>query len=177
MRARYFVCVPVLLFSMFGCSGPTDAGSVITGGISGLIEGTSRRLTETGFVYFGSDNPEEAKRIALEVQSIVITNVLPYLDGATGISSAIVDAFLKQSFVHLPQIVKDIISTAAVILDQYVPIPGASALSANSISYIKAFFKGLSEGCADYAAGRSRSHRGKTLKLQSGQWLAFRKGE
>ncbi len=104
-------------------------------------------------VYANEGHRDEALVIATKIKEMVGSSALAYLNGTTGASSAAVNTFMNSQFVNLPGEAQSFISLAATLLDTYLPAPSAnSVIDADQLSYIKAFFQGLSDGATQFAA-------------------------
>lgn len=177
----HLLCVSLLVLSFTGCGTPTpppvptDPGTTTGANPTtvALIQSATAKTVSVGLAFYATKNAEEAKKVAAQIQSIVATTVLPYLNGATGLSSSVVDAVLKQNFINLPGLAKDVIALAATLLDSYIPAPSEVLMSAANVAYMKAFFNGLNQGCADFLAGRVTVNRGETIEFKKGRWLAL----
>ncbi len=76
-------------------------------------------------------------------------------------------------FSHIPTEASGFISLAASALDQFLPVPSADGyLSAEQVSYLKAFFTGVSSGADAYLVGNpAKSYRAPRAP---GQWFKTR---
>ncbi len=104
-------------------------------------------------IYANQDRRAEALIVANKISGMVEFTALPYINGTSGVSSAAANGFLTGQFVDLPSEVQSIISLAAIILDTYLPAPSAdTVLSAEQLSYVRAFFQGLNDGSEQFSA-------------------------
>lgn len=113
---------------------------------------TSQSVTLALSVYAAEGHGPEALDIATKIKGLVTATALPYLDGASGASSAAVNGFIGSQFVTLPAQAQGFISLAAAVLDTYLPAPSANAvMDATQLLYVKAFFNGLNDGASQFS--------------------------
>ena len=92
---------------------------------------------------------------------VPVTNgvAIPYFSDPSApmaISSEAVNSLLIQKFTSLSTEAQMIVSDAAQILDQFLPVPSPTKfLSKSHIAKLEAFFVGLSNGCGDFLGNRT----------------------
>lgn len=112
---------------------------------------------------------------ATQIKSLIAGTVQPYLSGSQSVPSDIVNTILKdQLFTTIPVQAQLLITGAASFLNGYLQPPSANTfLSADEVSYLQAFFNGLSSGSDLYLSG----HPAKSMpKMPRGEprWLNAR---
>ncbi len=142
-----------------------------------LIRLAASQSVALGLSAYASDGHQaEAVAIATKMRAIVTSSALPYFAGATGAPSAMINAFINGQFVELPGIAQSVIGFAASILDSYVPAPAAGAyLSADQVTYIKAFFQGLDDGAVQFLASPLPATKAMSkdapVAIPNGKWF------
>lgn len=149
-----------------GCSKPApqqSAALIRQGGSIGVYVGLNE---------YGKKKPADARLAAASVASIVNQAVLPYLDGATGVSSDVVDAVLQNHFTGLDPQIKGAIALAAGALDAYLPPPAPGTyLQAEHVLYLRAFCSGLADGSGAYLEHHAPAGAKAAVPLKPGAWL------
>lgn len=105
-----------------------------------------------GLKKWAEKDPGSAKECATALAANIKGVLIPYLDGGNLPASSEVQAFISSSlFKGVNPAVKEAIVAASVALDAVLPVPKADTyLTAEHISYIKAFLTGLQQGCDQY---------------------------
>jgi len=102
-----------------------------------------------GLKQWAKKDAPAATECAVALRENITKSLLPYLDGGKLPSSSEIQAAINSTlFKKVPDEVKDTILTASLILDSFLPVPGADTyLNADQVGYLKAFLTGLSDGC------------------------------
>jgi hypothetical protein len=155
---RLSFCLALGVFALVaftGCPGskydPTP--EKIVSNSNKIREGTKKAVAY-GMKQWAIKNPELAKQVATQLVKNIDEVVIPYLDNSQGIAGSVLEAFIQQKMVQgLPADVQNLISSAAVVLDAYLPAPAPDKyLKAWQLGYLKAFLQGVSQGASGYAS-------------------------
>lgn len=162
---RYLIALAlVLIVGCTGCGKPAPAQS------AALIRQGASISSYVGLESYGRKQPDDARTAAASVAGIVNGAVLPYLDGASGVSSEAVNAILVNYFSGLDPQIKAAITLAAGALDAYLPPPAPGTyLQEEHVLYLRAFFSGLADGSGAYLNHHPAT--GKAVSGKPGAWL------
>jgi hypothetical protein len=140
----------VALTTLSGCEKPSPDS------IRKMLELTGQNGAYYGLKQWAKKDEASAKECAEALSTNITGTLIPYLDGGNLPSSEEVQAMLNSSlFKNVNPAVKDAIVAVSVALDAVLPIPKAdSYLSKDEVSYIKAFLKGLADGCSRFLGSR-----------------------
>lgn len=117
------------------------------------------------------------KKAATDISAVVTNVLIPYLDNNKNLASNALNTILTDNLITIPDIpnsIKSAIQLSAVILDDYLPAPTASTyLTADQISYVRAFLTGLQTGSNQYLSGIpvNVQHSSSKAKNKQGKWL------
>jgi hypothetical protein len=130
-----------------------------------------------GLVQLAKKDKALADKTAAETRKYIQELVLPFLTNQEGISTLIVHQALEQKLLdQFSDDVRELISLAAVVLDQYIPAPAPDKyLSKEHVIYLTAFFKGLDEGCAKYSTGTFSQEKPKLSSSGNQKWFPKKK--
>lgn len=160
-----------------GTTPSTSAAPDPTASNAALIRAaTAESLTVGLSFYAGQGHDKEAAIIAAQIKDFSNATALAYLNGTSGATTAAVNGFLGAQIVSLPPDAANLIHLAATVLDA---LPEMSAptvttvLSPAQLSYLTAFFQGLSDGSTQYLAGiqPSAAAKAKDQPKAVGAWF------
>lgn len=174
MQRRHFITLLAAgAVALPGCAKPSNTQPVVSTETDITIGTESAVLV--GLTALSVANPGLARIVATALSAVANGAALPYLHGTEGavgaVSSAAINSALAAQCVSLPAEAQVLVTIAAGVLDEYLPIPGAATyLSPAHVAYLEDFFKGISNGCADFSGGRyaAESHAQRTV---GGHWL------
>ena len=154
---RFAFCLALGMFALAALTGcpasrydPTPEQITSTSGK--ILKGTNKTVSY-GMKQWAAKDPVLAKQVATQLVKNIDEVVIPYLDNNQGIAGSVLEAFIQQKMVQgLPADVQNLISSAAVVLDAYLPAPSPDKyLKAWQLAYLKAFLQGVSQGASGYA--------------------------
>ena len=148
------VAFTLMVVGMTGCDKKVDPEVVRS-----ALRLTGKYGSNFGLKKWAEKDPKSAKECATALSANIKGTLIPYLDGGNLPSSSEVQAMINSSlFKNVNAAVKEAIVAASVALDAVLPVPKADTyLTAEHVSYIKAFLTGLSQGCDQFSSDKPQA--------------------
>lgn len=159
VSCAFWVGITLALITLPGCETKIDPSVIRTS-----LQMTGKYGTAFGLKKWAEKEPAAAKEAATALTANIIGTLIPYLDGGKLPSSSEVQAIITSSlFKNVNPAIKDAIIACSVALDAVLPIPSADTyLTADQVSYVKAFLTGVKQGCDQYvgtADGKAQAEK------------------